>query len=93
MQQSDVTDMAFREAFHAALDVSGVAAGCGQPLRDAYRAAFSHQSPKQALDLLRAALGRADQTAAQIDHFKAHVLALVAEVESALHTPAEPPTA
>ena len=87
MQQSDVTDMAFREAYHAALEVSGVAAGCGQPLRDAYRAAFAGQNPKRALVLLRQALGRADQTAVQLDHYRTHVLGLVAEVEAAI-----PPT-
>lgn len=88
MQQSDVTDMAFREAYHAALEVSGVAAGCGQPLRAAYRAAFAGQNPKHALVLMRDALARAEQTIVQIDHFRAHVRALVAEVETALQPPA-----
>lgn len=90
MQQSDVTDMAFREAFHAALEVSGVAAGCGQPLRDAYRAAFARDNPKHALVLLRQALGRADQTTRQIQHFKAHVLGLLAEIEAAIPPDPEP---
>jgi hypothetical protein len=90
MEASDVMDMAFREAFHAALEVSGVAAGCGKPLRDAYRAAFARNNPKHALVLLRQALGRADQTAAQLNKFKAHALGLLAEIEAAIPPDPEP---
>jgi hypothetical protein len=90
MEASDVMDMAFREAFHAALEIVGVAAGCGSPLKDAYRAAFSRNNPKHSLVLLRTALGRADQTTVQLQHFKAHVLGLLAEIEAAIPPDPEP---